>query len=236
MKEGGVKPYYKHAGITIYHGNCSEILPEIGKVDCLITDPPYGIGFKYKEKEKDNNPNDYWKWFKPIYKKCLALCNKGSFVAIWQSNQYMRYAWDWFGDDIRIYSACKNFVQLRKTLINYGYDPVVMKYTDWTSPLRPKKPERSIDFYVANTAKFVSEKNSLAGQHPCPRPIDQVVEIVKNFSAGIILDPFTGSGTTLVAAKLLGRKAMGIEIEEKYCEIAAKKLSQEVLSFKDDCS
>ena len=67
--------------------------------------------------------------------------------------------------------------------------------------------------------------------HPCPRPLNGMKYLVECFCppSGLVVDPFMGSGTTLVAAKDLGRRAIGIEIEERYCEIAAKRLAQEVL-------
>ena len=70
--------------------------------------------------------------------------------------------------------------------------------------------------------------------HPTQKPVRLMRELVGLFSSPgqVVLDPFMGSGTTLVAAKKLGRKAIGIEIEEKYCEIAAKRLSQEVFDFR----
>jgi DNA modification methylase len=194
-------------------------------VDAVITDPPFGIGFKYNEHKDHKTPELYWEWFEPIYKEILRVSKDGALIAIWQAQLNFRHFWDWFGDDIHIYIGAKNFVQLRKTPINYGYDPIVMKYKSGT-PLRPLKPKRSIDFFVANTAKFVTEKNSLAKQHPCPRPIDQVIQIVENFSIGTVLDPFMGSGTTGVACNSLGRDFIGIEINEVYYGLAQKRTDE----------
>jgi site-specific DNA-methyltransferase (adenine-specific) len=73
-----------------------------------------------------------------------------------------------------------------------------------------------------------------ASEHPCPKPLDvwkRILLRVSPVEGELVLDPFMGSGTTLRAAKDLGRKAIGIEIEERYCEIAAKRLAQEVLPF-----
>lgn len=76
--------------------------------------------------------------------------------------------------------------------------------------------------------------NTMAGDlgHPCPKPLKLMTWLIEGSKAeGLILDPFMGSGTTLRAAKDLNRKAIGIEIEEKYCEIAALRMSQEVFNF-----
>jgi DNA modification methylase len=213
--------------IDLRLGDCLEVMKTIPdkSIDAVITDPPFGIGFKYNQHKDQTTPEEYYKWFKPIYGEILRVCKDGGFIAIWQANKNFKHFWEWFGDDIRIYAGAKNFVQLRKTPINYGYDPIIMKYTSWTSPLRPIKPKRNIDFFVANTAKFVTEKSSLAGKHPCPRPIDQVQQIVKNFSLGTVLDPFMGSGTTGVACKELGRNFIGIEISLEYYKLAERRIN-----------
>jgi hypothetical protein len=132
---------------------------------------------------------------------------------------------EWFPEGFRIFAACKNFAQVRPTGMWHSWDPVVV----WnTSPnTSPNSVTVNRDYHVGNVAGVFGENNG----HPCPRPIDTMRHICAIASpvGGTILDPFMGSGTTLRAAKDLGRKAIGIEIEERYCEIAAKRMSQEVL-------
>ena len=159
---------------------------------------------------------------------CSNCLPEGAFHAVWQTQLYFPFFWQHFGNQIHIYCAAKNFVQLRKTPINYGYDPVVMFYKDG-HPKRPEKPKRSVDFFVSNTAKLVSNPSRIEKLHSCPRPLDVVIEIMSNFSVGTVLDPFAGSGTTLIAAKRLGRKSIGIEIEQDYCDVIVQRLRQEVL-------
>ena len=199
---------------------------ESNSIDAVIIDPPFGIGFKYQDKEKNTNPKDYWNFLKPIYEECLRVLKDGGFIAIWQTQLYFKYFWDWFGEDIHIYAGCKNFVQLRKTPINYAYDPVVMKYKLAKELLRPLKPKRNVDFFVSNTAKWVTQKDSLARKHPCPRPIDQVEQIIENFviPKGLVLDCFMGSGTTAIICKKLNRSFIGCDNNQEYVDLANKRL------------
>jgi site-specific DNA-methyltransferase (adenine-specific) len=213
----------------IYCMDCIEGMKQIPdkSFDAVITDPPFGIGFKYKQKEDHDNPESYWRWMKPIYKEINRIIKPGGFIAIWQAQKNFPYFWKWFGNDIKIYISAKNFVQLRKIPINYGYEPIILKYSKGEKILSPKKPGRSIDFFVANTAKFVTEVNSWAGKHPCPRPIDQTEELIKNFviEDGSVLDPFIGSGTTALACKMNKRHYLGFEIEPEYYSYAINRLN-----------
>ena len=209
-------------------GDCLEVMKDIPEksIDAVITDPPFGIGFKYTAgKDVANNAKAYWLWFEPIYNEILRVTKDGGFISIWQAQLYFKNFWNWFGDDIHVYAGCKNFVQLRKTQINYGYDPIVMFYKKGT-PLRPLKPKRNIDFFVANTAAMVSDTKRIERNHPCPRPIDQTTTIVENFTCenALVLDPFAGSGTTGVACKNLNRNYILIEKEPEYVEIIKKRL------------
>jgi len=196
-------------------------------MDAVVTDPPYGIGFKYGDNgDVSKTPEDYARWFLPVLEQAKRTLRPGGFVAIWQAQPYFRHFWKWYGDDIHIYCAAKNFVQLRKTPINYGYDPVVMFYTNHGDPLRPDKPRRSIDFFVANTAGIISDTTRIEKGHPCPRPLDAVREVVDNFTlpGGTVLDFTMGSGTTGVACVQTGRNFIGIEIDEGYFNIAKERI------------
>jgi adenine-specific DNA-methyltransferase len=224
---------YFDMSIQLFCGECLDVMRGIpdASVDAVVTDPPFGIGFDYSGKrEITNQPADYWEWLRPKYKEALRCLRPGGFVAVWQTQLYFRHFWDWFGSDIHIYAACKNFVQIRKTPINYGYDPVVMRYKPGNVPLRPTKPPRSVDFFVANTASIVSDPKRIEKAHPCPRPLDQVQQILTNFvrPGGRILDPFAGSGTGLVASIRGGYEAIGIEINPVYHALAERRIAAEL--------
>lgn len=223
----------------IIHGDSLEVMRKMPDnfVDAVVTDPPFGIGFKYGErKDVAETAIEYWKWFEPFYKEIIRITKDGGFIAIWQTQLYFPNFWAWYGKDIRIYAGCKNFIQIRKTPINYSYDPIVMFYKQGT-PLKPAKPKRNLDHFVANTAKFVSQKNSIARRHPCPRPVDQVKEIISNFTLeeGIVLDPFAGSGTLAEACLELNRNFICIEKDSGYIRVCNDRLAnyQPVLSTKD---
>lgn len=212
-----MKPYYDHAGITIYHGDCRLILPELPKCDLLLTDPPYNVDFTGKNtKHTTRNDDGYISGDSQIgpeiVRMALPMVTRGAVF----TGMRMMFAYPEPEEMGCVYCPAGagigrwGFVCFHPIFF-YGKKP--------TNKLLP----------TSLTSYEISEQNG----HPCPKPEGWMRWLVNlaSLESETILDPFMGSGTTLVAAKYLGRKAIGIEIEEKYAEIAAKRLSQEVFDF-----
>jgi DNA modification methylase len=207
---------------TLYLGDCMDVLPTLGKVDAVITDPPYGVNFKYES--HDDSPDGYIEWLWPIIESCESLCSPGSPVFVWQSGTNLKNFHYWFPRDWRLFIAAKNFVQMRPTAMQWSYDPVLCWWIDGEKPWSAGTASR--DFVVANTAPVVASPNNPEKQHPCPRPLDLMIHVVSQWVKpdSVCLDPFMGSGTTGVAAVQMGRKFIGIEREPKYFEVACKRI------------
>ena len=208
--ESKVKPYYEHAGITIYHGDCREILPHIrdGWHDFAFADPPYGVNKAAWDAE-------YPEGFE------LELCRIASVVAItpgmWALGRCIQNLADKY---VGVVAA--------RNLNGCTFGP--LGYANWIPTVIAGKAKSGQDSFEYT---FEFTVDGIKPEHPSPRPFNYMRWVVNRFCPddGTMIDPYMGSGTSLEAAKLLGRQAIGIEIEEKYCEIAAKRLSQEVFQF-----
>ena len=202
-----MKPYYEQDGITIYNGDCREILPTLPKVDLVLTDPPYGLGGRMSGGTWGATPEyrDMKKWDKLVDGKFLwKLILHGTNAIVWGGNYYAL-------------PPCRGFLAWVKS---NAVPTMADLEIAWTTFDRPAK------------AWATSVHPDGRRLHPTQKPIQLFLwclEQAKN--AETILDPFMGAGTTLRAAKDLGRRAIGIETEEKYCEIAVKRLAQGVLDF-----
>ena len=220
-----MKPYYEEAGIVIYHGDCRLVLPTLPKVALVLTDPPYGIGFGEYESYKDD-PKGYREFVWGITEECERHVDLG-WVCIFQTAKKCREWHEIFPREWRLIACPKTFVQIFKvTGPTWATDYALV----W--PIgKPPQTGKGRDWKVSNTANMQFHRG-----HPCARPLEQVRYIADCLSEhdNLILDPFMGSGTTLVAAKQLGRRAIGIEIESKYCDIAIERFRQQVLPFGDD--
>jgi len=222
-----MKLYYQDYAVTIYHGDCREILPGLAG-DALVTDPPYGIN--WKRGPWDDSSDAYPEMMRWLVTESARAISGWCFV--FQAMLNCGRFHEWFPEGWRLFAACKNFAQVRPTGVWHSWDPVVFwNLNPKTSPCSPPEsgfPNR--DWHVGNVAGVFGDING----HPCPRPEDTMRHIVSIAAThgGRVIDPFMGSGTTLRAAKDLGRKAIGIEIEERYCEIAAKRMAQEVLDLR----
>jgi site-specific DNA-methyltransferase (adenine-specific) len=222
-------PYYSDASVTIYHGDALHIVPTLPKIDLVVTDPPYGINTKSDGMGKINPWADlcnaaYWyaAWYKAVRSRLTQSGAMWSFLN-WRSMVTFQKA------------SCDEAWPIESLLV---WDK------QWIGPggqrgLRPSYEFVALfampDFAVADRGIPDIRRSQWSSQkpngHPAEKPIDLVTWLIEISGGALVLDPFMGSGTTMVAAKALGRRAIGIEIEEKYCEIAARRLSQEVLEL-----
>lgn len=230
-----MKPYYEEPGITIYHGDCREVLPGLGKVDVLLTDPPYGIGLitktsDYRDSQFFDNGASLRATvlYEDSYETIRALILEVMPTALLIADRGMVFCgpqmlWDYprpraIGCIFSMAGAgrCAWGFQCMHPVLFYGRDPFLQDGLGGR-PNSLKDDQPNLDRV----------------DHPCPKPLRWIRWGVNRTSRSgeLILDPFMGSGTTLRAAKDLGRHAIGIEICEEYCEIAANRLRQGVLDL-----
>jgi len=205
-RQGDMNPYYDHNGITIYHGDCREVLPHVS-TDLLVTDPPYG----FRKAEWDQRFTIDWLAQAATATKTAMAIMPGiaNVLRLPQSIPPFEFRW------------------MISIHITNGMTRGVMGFGNWIPILIYASPDQSL--YRPQQDATAILIFGEPPQHPSPKPLRAMTWIVERLPIGSVLDPFMGSGTTLIAAKNLGREAVGIEIEERYCEIAAKRLAQEVL-------
>ncbi len=239
-------PYYDEDGITIYHGDCREILPELEPVGVVITDPPYGVTSLDWDSIVDG-------WLSLINAPCLWCFGSMKFF-LSQKFDGWKYAqeivWEKHNGSIfhadrfrRVHEFAMQFYRGEWATVYhspvYTYDAVRRSVTRKKGrPAHTKQIEQSPYFsedggpLLMRSVIYVPSCHGEA-DHPTQKPINILKPLIEYScpSGGIVMDPFMGSGSTLVAAKDLDRKAIGIELEEKYCEIAVKRLAQGVLAL-----
>jgi hypothetical protein len=263
-------PYYDEAGVTIYHGNCIDVLPTLAQVDHVITDPPYGRDVYVRMAALNTHAATGALGSAPK-RKGGVLRSSGTDIAkmavgdignidemldaVAEHVCRITARWALVFSDVE---SCDRWrTALQRTYWNKACTEVIappLRYVRTGAWVKPDSmPQMSGDrpavgfepctiahaqgpmrwngggrqaVWTYNTAKGHARPD-----HPCPKPEALMVPIVSDFTdeGETILDPFMGSGTTLVAAKRLGRKAIGIELNEAYCEIAAKRLAQGAL-------
>lgn len=211
----------------LWLGDCREVLPGLSGVDAVVTDPPYGIGFKYAG--HDDTPEGYGLWIWSIIEASERLCSAGSPVFVWQAQKNIRELHSWFPRPWRLFVSARNFTQMNRDGMPHSYEPVVVWWTEgerWHSP-QGAGVGVPRDFHVADAAGgLLRNKTSGASGHPCPRQEDAMEFVVGNWvrPGGIALDPFMGSGTTGAACTKLGRRFVGVEIHEPYFDIACRRI------------
>jgi DNA modification methylase len=183
---------------TLYLGDCREVLPTLGKVDAVVTDPPYGVGLQYASHD-DSVLVDWLSTARTIAGVVAfspGVLNFTSFpkpewtLAWWKPNSMGR--------------VCVGFNTWEPVLI---YGKVTGKKTH--------------DSFIASISPQADTED-----HPCPKPVEWAKQIIDRVGGELILDPFMGSGTTGVACVRLGRRFIGIEIELRYFDIACRRIEQ----------
>lgn len=226
-----IQPYYERDGITIFHGDCREILPTLN-ADVMVTDPPYGTGgWRRLESGRGDDPTaslvvEPWDDGATDF-VMLTQCNAA--LVFWPAAR-IRPLLD--AADARGWNKHR-CLYLRKPdpkpqvagRIAWSVEPiwalghdgfVLYGGTDWHEARMPR-----------------ANRDREAVGHPYQKPVSAMRWLIQK-TRGTILDPFMGSGTTLRAAKDLGRRAIGIEIDERWCELAARRLDQQVLPIGGD--
>lgn len=226
-----MEPYYQEDGITLYCGDCLELIPlfTAGYFGCLVTDPPYFLPATHYQTRKQfsRNFSDLGileSFFKRFFSEvCSKISIDGSGYLFCDGQSYPLFYY-------HAYSFSKSLRPLiwdKQTSINgYGWrhqHEIILWFE-----CREAKPIPTGDGDILR-CRAVPVDNR---EHGAEKPVEILSALIKKTNGGVILDPFCGSGTTLLAAKQLGRKAVGIEISEKYCEIAVKRLAQMQLEFK----
>lgn len=227
-------PYYEHAGITIYHGDCREVLPALSPVDLVLTDLPYGVGLVAKTNDFRDS-----KFFDNGESLRASVLYQDDEAIIRQLVKEVMPVIFRLTDRCVLFSGIRLLYDYpRPASIGCVYVPNGAGRDPWGFGCFQPILYYGKDPYLATGQgsrpnSFSDNQPGEKFDHPCPKPLKWMNWLVTRASleGEMILDPFTGTGTTLVAAKNLNRSAIGIEIEEKYCEIAAKRLSQEVFDF-----
>ena len=225
-------PYYDEDGITIYHGDCLEVLPTLPSADLVVTDPPYIIGAM--SAGSLGSKSGTW----------ADMMNSATWFAAWYRAARVR-------PDGALWTFCNwrslPVVQRAAYDAELAITSVLVWDKQWIGPggpngLRPSYELVALicgaDFSIPDRGipdiKRCQVGSYKATGHPAEKPVELVQWIIETSArpiGSLVVDPFLGSGTTAIAAKKSGMRFVGIEADERYCEMAAKRLAQGVLDF-----
>lgn len=206
VKAAPVKPYYRDSAVVIFNADCKKIVPTLPRADLLLTDPPYGGGYAShpvcgKGKKSSNHASMNWDDSAPEIGEFIRACNG---AIVWGGNyQLLPPSRRWLAWIKRDAPPSLSNIELAWTSFDAN-----AKFFDWT----------------------ISATNAERVGHPTQKPLALMLWCIGlTGDVQTILDPFAGSCTTGRAAKDLGRLCVCIDREERYCEIGAKRMQQEVL-------
>lgn len=205
-----MKPYYKDKNCIIYHGDSREIVRTLGYFDLILTDPPYGMNYQSRHRsvrhKKIQNDGELDVDF---IKLLITRATKAA---------YFFCRWD------NLYQMPKPKSVIAWVKDNWSMGDLKHEHgRQWEACCFYPSHDHKFTKRIPDVIQCKRTKNNL---HPTEKPVDLLQKIISANECQTILDPYMGSGTTLRAAANLNKKCVGIEVEEKYCEIAVKRLSQ----------
>ena len=213
------QPYYSDDRVTLYHGDCREVTEWLA-ADVLVTDPPYGMALR-------SGRGGHFGTSTIAGDETLAA--RDAALSLWSGPALVFGRWSEPRPD-----------GTRMVLTWDKGEHVGMG--DLSTPWKPNTEEVYVigSGFAGHRGGSVLRHLAIAGTvgqgakgtrtHPTEKPVGLMAELIAK-TVGVVADPFAGSGATLVAAKQLGRHAIGVELEERYCEVIAKRLAQDVLDF-----
>lgn len=226
------EPYYSDDLVTLYHGDCTDVLPRLpkGGADLLLTDPPYGISYRSGRSKHG-----------PIAGDDGTLDVAAALSLALNALKFNRHFYVFGPLDISqltlgttvglVWDKCKHGTGNLEIPWGTSHEPV--SFGVWTKYPSQRGVGATAARLRRGTVLRCPTVNTGRGalSHPTEKPVPLLRELIEASSriGETVLDPFAGAGSTLIAARLEGRKAIGIELEERYCEVVAKRLTQGTL-------
>lgn len=208
-----MKPYYDDGLVTLYNADCREVLPTMAdrSIGMILTDPPYGVGVADWDKEAD------WAWADHAAR---LLVDDAHLFCFWSVSKLREFPDlpDLTYERVLVWSKPMTMSSQRAGA-TWHWEPVF-----WWKKGKPVLTECVSDVIEANPPLFRTHPENVA--HPTQKPLTVIQRLLQLGGGDPVLDPFCGSGTTLVAAKAAGVRAVGIEVNKDYCDIAVKRLAQ----------
>jgi site-specific DNA-methyltransferase (adenine-specific) len=220
-------PYYQDETVCIYHGDCREVLPFLPKTDLLLTDPPFYLPAQVTA-SRSNWPRSLSdvaimeSYFHDVFTELVGRLRKtGAFYTFCDSTSYAVFysiAYPLFDRTMCIVwdkgsgGLGSGWRHSHELIVHGAFADTVFEPSFRRNVIPAKRVKETL-------------------VHPSEKPVEVITRLIEAHPPGLVLDPFMGSGTTLVAAKRLGRKAIGIERERKYCDLAIERLAQGALAL-----
>jgi site-specific DNA-methyltransferase (adenine-specific) len=218
-------PYYTDGTVSLWHGDCRELLPELPPAAIIATDPPYASAAAtattgWAKQKWGGNWGD------------MSLVTMMAQATLDAANLTPEHEVYWFADHLSYAALVPVFFRRYPLLQSVIWDRDALGmgayYRRQTEFIIYGRTRNAAEFTSRTARDLIRMKADYANrEHPAQKPVGLMVELLANSGPGTVLDPYAGSGTTLLAARMLGRSAVGVEIEERYCELIAKRLQQD---------